>query len=73
MILFRKLREALQGTRLPVASADRIRLRLLKLGALVRISVRQVHLATSSACLDQDLFRLAWERLDPTWRSRSAR
>ena len=50
MILFRKLREALQGTRLAVASADRIRLRLLKLGALVRMSVRRIHLAMSSAC-----------------------
>ena len=66
MILFRKLREALQGTRLAVASADRIRLRLLKLGALVRMSVRRIHLAMSSACPDQDLFRLAWERLGAT-------
>ena len=32
MILFRGLREALHGTRLAVASADRIRLRLLKIG-----------------------------------------
>lgn len=64
--LFRKLREALQGTRLAVASTDRIRLRLLKLGALVRMSVRRIHLAMSSACPDQDLFRLAWERLGAT-------
>ncbi len=63
MILFRGLREALRGTRLAVASADRIRLRLLKIGALVRMSVRRVHIAMSSACPDQDLFRLAWERL----------
>ena len=48
MILFRALREALAGTRLAVASAGRIRLRLLKIGALVRISVRRVHLALSS-------------------------
>ncbi len=66
MILFRGLREVLHGTRLAVASADRIRLRLLKIGALVRISVRRVHLAMSSACPDQDLFRLAWNRLDAT-------
>ena len=63
MILFRGLREALRGTRPAVASADRIRLRLLKIGALVRMSVRRVHIAMSSACRDQDLFRLAWERL----------
>ena len=66
MILFRALREALHGSRLAVASAGRIRLRLLKIGALVRMSVRRVHLALSSACPDQDLFRLAWERLDAT-------
>ena len=66
MILFRRLREALCGTRLAVASADRIRLRLLKIGALVRMSVRRVHIAMSSACPDQDLFRLAWDRLGAT-------
>ena len=66
MILFRRLREALEGTRLAAASADRIRLCLLKIGALVRISVRRVHLAMSSACPDQDLFRLTWKRLAAT-------
>ena len=66
MILFRALREALAGTRLAVASAGRIRLRLLRIGALVRIAVRRVYLAMSSACPDQDLFRLAWDRLSPT-------
>ncbi|MDE3260868.1 MAG: transposase, partial [Acidobacteriota bacterium] len=66
MILFRGLRDALRGTRLAVASAGRIRLRLLKIGALVRIAVRRVYLAMSSACPDQDLFRLAWDRLNPT-------
>lgn len=65
MILFRALREALRGTRLAVASAERIRARLLKIGALVRISVRRIHLALSSACPDRDLFHIAWERLDP--------
>ena len=30
------------------------------------MSVRRVHIALSSACPDQDLFRLAWERLDAT-------
>ena len=66
MILFRALREALHGSWLAVASAGRIRLRLLKIGALVRIAVRRVYLAMSSAGPDQDLFRLAWVRLNPT-------
>ncbi len=55
MILFGRLREALRGTRRAVASADRLRLRLLKIGALGRMSVRRVHIAMSSACPDQDL------------------
>ena len=66
MILFRALREALRGTRLAAASADRLRLRLLRIAALVRTSVRRVHLALSSNCPDEDLFRLAWARLHPT-------
>ena len=66
MILFRALREALRGTRLAAASADRLRLRLLRTAALVRTSVRRIHLAMSSTCPDQDLFRLAWARLHPT-------
>lgn len=45
MILFRGLREALRDTRLAVAGAERIRLHLLKIGPLVRISVRRVRLA----------------------------
>ncbi len=54
MILFRGLQEALRNTRLAVAGAEPIRLRLLKIGVLVRISVRRVRLAMSSACPDQD-------------------
>ncbi len=65
MILFRGLREALDGTRLAVASPETIRLRLLKIGAVVRTSIRRVHIAMSSACPDQDLFGLVWRRLIP--------
>ena len=65
MILFRELREALRDTRSKTASADRIRLRLLKIRALVRLSVRRVHIAMSSACPDQDHFRIAWKLLAP--------
>ena len=65
MILFWELREALRDTRLEAASADRIRLRLLEIGPLVRLSVRRVHIAMSSACPDQDHFRIAWKHLAP--------
>ena len=40
-----------------------IRLALLKIGALVRISVRRIHLAMASGCPWQNEFRLAHLRL----------
>jgi hypothetical protein len=45
------------------ATCGTIRLKLLKLGALVRISVRRVKLAMASACPWQDEFALAHARL----------
>ena len=33
---------------------------------MLRMSVRRIHLAMSSACPDQDLLRLARERFAPT-------
>jgi hypothetical protein len=38
-------------------------LRLLKLGALVRVSVRRIKIAMASACPSQDAFALAHARL----------
>jgi len=43
-------RIALQGTELAQATAGTIRLKLLKLGALVTVSVRRVKIAIASAC-----------------------
>jgi len=45
------------------ATCGTIRLRLLKLGALVRISVRRIKVAIASACPWQDEFALAHLRL----------
>jgi hypothetical protein len=45
------------------ATCGTLRLRLLKLGALVRISVRRVKVAMASACPWQDEFALAHLRL----------
>jgi hypothetical protein len=45
------------------ATCGTIRLKLLKLGALVRISVRRIKLAMASACPWQDEFALAHARL----------
>jgi hypothetical protein len=45
------------------ATCGTIRLRLLKLGALVRVSVRRIKIAMASACPWQDEFALAHARL----------
>ena len=56
-------RIGLAGTRLADATCGTIRLNLLKLGALVRISVRRVKLAMASACPWQDEWRHAYAAL----------
>ena len=53
--LFR--RTALAGTELAQAQCDTIRLRLIKLGAIIRVSVRRVYFALSSVYPTQSLFR----------------
>jgi hypothetical protein len=45
------------------ATCGTIRLKLLKLGALVRVSVRRIKVAMASACPWQDAFALAHARL----------
>ncbi len=45
------------------ATCGTIRLKLLKLGALVRVSVRRIKIAMASACPWQDAFALAQARL----------
>jgi hypothetical protein len=40
-----------------------IRLKLLKIGATVTVSVRRIKLAFASACPTKRVFTLAWERL----------
>ena len=56
-------RIGLAGTTLPVATCGTIRLKLLKLGARVTISVRRVKLAFASSCPAADLFAIATRRL----------
>lgn len=56
-------RLALAGTELADATAGTIRLKLLKIGALVTVSVRRVKLAFASACPMKAVFALAVERL----------
>jgi len=56
-------RVGLAGTALARACANTIRLRLLKIGAVVTVSVRRVKLAMSSACPNQREFIAAFHAL----------
>jgi len=56
-------RLALQGTELADATAGSIRLKLLKIGAVVTVSVRRIKIAFASACPAKDIFTLALGRL----------
>lgn len=64
-VLMHALRRiGLAGTTLARACATTIRLRLLKIGTVVTVSVRRVKLAMSSACPNQQEFIAACHALD---------
>jgi hypothetical protein len=54
----------LEGSPLAGATLGSVRLRLLKVAAVVQVSVRRVHVALCSAFSLQDVFRLAASRLE---------
>jgi hypothetical protein len=56
---------ALAGTKMARSQAGTIRLRLLKIGAVVTRNTRRVVIHLSTACPDKALFRLAVARLKP--------
>src|SRR5882762_5871045 len=56
-------RIGLSHTQFSEATCGTIRLKLLKIGALVRVSVRRIKIAMASACPSQDAFALAHARL----------
>ena len=56
-------RIALAGTELERATCATLRLRLLKIGARVTVSVRRVKIALATSCPWRDLFNTAHERL----------
>lgn len=63
-LLLERLRpQTLRGTELERATAGSLRLRLLKVAAQVRVSVRRIFVQLSSAYPLQDLFRLCHRRL----------
>jgi hypothetical protein len=63
-VLMHALRRiGLAGTELARACANTIRLRLLKIGAVVKVSVRRVKLAMSESCPNQREFAAAFRQL----------
>lgn len=63
-VVMRALREyGLQGTPMAKAQADTIRVRLLKIGARVRVSVRRVLVSMSEAYPFQEQFARVWANL----------
>jgi hypothetical protein len=65
-VLLARLREvALAGTELANATVGTIRLKLLKIGAWVRLSVRRVRIAMASGCPYQEVFAHAYRVIAP--------
>ena len=63
-VLMHALRRiGLAGTELARACANTIRLKLLKIGAVVKVSVRRVQLAMSESCPNQQEFATAFHQL----------
>jgi hypothetical protein len=56
-------RIALKGTRLATATSGTIRLKLFKIGALIKLSVRRFQIHLASACPYQDVFHQALNNL----------
>jgi hypothetical protein len=63
-LLMRALREfGLKDTELAPAQCDTIRLKLLKIGAVVRVTVRKVWVMLSEAYPFQEVFQQVWQNL----------
>jgi hypothetical protein len=62
-------RVALHKTSFADAAVATIRLKLLKLAARVRISVRRIHFAIATSCPDKDVFASAYDNLQRAFSS----
>jgi hypothetical protein len=63
-VVMRALRQfGLKETEMAQAQCDTIRVKLLKIGATIQVTVRRVVLAMSEACLFQAVFQRAWTNL----------
>jgi hypothetical protein len=63
-------REGLKGTPMAQAQCDTIRLKLLKIGAQIRVTVRKVWIALAEGCPYEEMFRRVYQNLlamRPTW------
>jgi hypothetical protein len=63
-------REGLKGTSMAQAQCDTIRLKLLKIGAQIRVTVRKVWVALAEGCPYEGVFRQVYQNLlamRPTW------
>jgi hypothetical protein len=63
-------REGLRGTPMAEAQCDTIRLKLLKIGAQIRVTVRKVWVALAEGCPYEGVFRQVYQNLlamQPTW------
>ena len=56
-------RIGLAGTKFARATCGTIRLKLLKIGALVKLSVRRIKISMASPCPDQEAFASAYDEL----------
>ena len=63
LIMSRLQAEVLRGTQLANASIGQVRLRLFKIAARLKVSVRRIHIELCSAYPLQDLFSLVHKRL----------
>ncbi len=65
-ILFEQMRnKALKGTKLAKAQVDTIRLKLLKIGAVIKRNTRSIRFSLSSSCTCQNLFWRVAETFAP--------
>lgn len=63
-IVMRTLREhGLRETEMSNAQVDTIRVKLLKIGAVIKVSVRRVVVALTESCPFQAIFQKAWENM----------
>jgi hypothetical protein len=56
-------RLGLQGTELAQAQCNTIRLKLLKIGAAIRVTVRKIWISLSESCPYTEVFHRAWQQL----------